>query len=146
MAVHSWSYNPTTQGERSMAECDWAILCDYAFMDSANKMCMIGVFDRVFAPAVPSALRQSSISMKMLGNPGENLSFRVEISRPSGGQLASVQGALVVPDTGSADVQFNLAELPLPDFGPYSVNVFVNNELSRVATFVVASPPQTPQQ
>ena len=131
-----------------MAECDWAILCDYAFMDIGKKMCMIGVFDRVFAPAVPSTLRQSSVSLKLLGNPGENVNFRVEVSRPAGGQLANVGGTLVIPDTGSADVQFTLAGLPLPDYGPYSVNVFVNDELAKVSTFVVAQPPpqgQPPQ-
>ena len=129
-----------------MAECDWAILCDYAFMDVGKKMCMIGVFDRVYATAVPSSLRQSSVSMKMLGNPGEKVEFRVEITRPTGGQLAGIQGEVVMPDTGSADVQFNLAGLPLPDYGPYSVNVFVNDELSRVSTFVVAQPPAQPPQ
>lgn len=128
-----------------MAECDWAILCDYAFMDIGKKMCMIGVFERVFAPAVPSTLRQSSVSLKILGNPGENVNFRVEISRPSGGQLAGIGGTVQIPDTGSADVQFNLAGLPLPDYGAYSVNVFVNDDLSKVATFVVAQPPAQPQ-
>jgi hypothetical protein len=26
-----------------MAGCDWAIVCDYAFLDIGRKMCMIGV-------------------------------------------------------------------------------------------------------
>jgi len=124
-----------------MAECDWAILSDYAFLDVSRKMCLIGVFDRIYATAVPTALHQSSIAMKMLGNPGENVSFRIEIIRPTGGQLASVQGSVLVLDSSSADVQLNIAGLALPDYGAYSVNVYVGNELSRVTTFVVSQPP-----
>jgi len=68
---------------RAMAECDWAILCDHAFLDVSRKMCIIGAFDRVFAPAVPSALHQSSLAMKLLGNPGETIKPLRRIIRPS---------------------------------------------------------------
>lgn len=128
-----------------MAECDWLILCDYAFLDVSRKICIIGAFDRVFAPAVPTALHQSSIAMKLLGNPTENVNFRIEVSRPAGGQLATVAGNLVIPDSGSAQVQVNIAGLALPDYGPYSVNVYSGNDLLKNISFLV-SPPQQPQQ
>ena len=101
---------------------------------------MIGAFDRIFTPAVPTALHQSSIALKMLGDPGTTLDFRIEVVRPSGGQLASVQGTLVVaaPD---ADVQFNIAGLNLPDYGVYSVNVYVDDALSQATAFSVTQPP-----
>ncbi len=127
-----------------MAECDWAILCDYAFLDANRKMCMIGAFDRIFTPAVPTVLHQSSIALKMLGDPGTTLNFRIEVVRPSGGQLASVQGTLVVADTGTVDVQLNIAGLNLPDYGVYSVNVFVDDALSKATTFLVTQPPTAP--
>ncbi len=125
-----------------MAECDWIILCDYAFLDVAGKMCLIGAFDRVFAPTVPSALHQSSIAMKLLGEPNETANFRVEIIRPTGGQLASVGGTLTIPDSGSANVQFNIAGLALPDYGLYAVNVYVGNELLKTTGFLATQPPQ----
>jgi hypothetical protein len=129
-----------------MAECDWAILCDYAFLDVSKKMCMIGAFDRVFAPAVPTALHHSSLAMKVLGNPGENINFRIEVVRPSGGQLASVGGTVSIPDSSSADIQLNFAGLALPDYGVYAVNIYVNEELSKSTTFIVLqTPTPTPQ-
>lgn len=91
-----------------MAECDWAILCDYAFLDVGRKMCMIGVFDRVYAPAVPSALHQSSLAMRLLGEPNETVNFRVEIIRPNGGQLARIEGTVQVGDTGKTELQLNI--------------------------------------
>src|SRR5438034_10368180 len=112
-----------------MAECDWVILCDYAFLDQAGKMCLIGAFDRVFATGVPSALHQSSITMKLLGDPAETIEFKVEIIRPTGGVLASVGGTITMPDPGSKNIQFNIAGLPLPDYALYSVNVYVRRDL-----------------
>lgn len=127
-----------------MAECDWAILCDYAFLDVGRKMCMIGAFDRVFAPAVPSALHQSSLAMKLLGNPNETVNFKVEIIRPTGGQLAAFEGSVQVAEAGAAEIQFNIAGLPLPDYGLYSFNIYVENELLKTAGFLVMQPPQAP--
>ncbi|HEV2114823.1 MAG TPA: hypothetical protein VGR48_02285 [Terriglobales bacterium] len=127
-----------------MVECDWAILCDYAFLDVQRKMCMIGVFDNVFAPAVPSTLHQSSLAVKLLGQPNETVSFKVEIIRPTGGSLAAFEGTVQVGERGAAEIQVNIAGLPLPDYGLYSFNVYVGTDLLKTAGFVVMRPPQTP--
>jgi hypothetical protein len=125
-----------------MAGCDWAILCDYAFLDVNRKMCLIGTFDRVFAAQVPGGLHQSAIAMKLLGNANETANFRLEILRPNqGGQLISAQGSAVLGDSGTADVQFNIAGLPLPDYGVYSINVYVDESAPRIVSFQVMRPP-----
>lgn len=127
-----------------MAECDWAILCDYAFLDVNRKQCLIGAFDRIFSPNVPSILPHASVGMKILGNPGERVNFRLEIIRPVGTQLLSAQGSALIADSGNADVQFNLVNTALPDHGVYSINIYVNDELSRPVTFQVVAPPPPP--
>ena len=130
-----------------MAECDWAILCDYAFLDVGRKMCLIGTFDRVFAAAVPGGLHQAAVAMKILVDANETANFRLEIMRPNqGGQLISAQGSAVLGDSGSADVQFNIAGLPLPDYGVYSINVYVNDGAPRTVSFQVMRPPQAQVQ
>src|SRR2546422_315249 len=107
-----------------MAECDWAILCDYAFLDFGRKMCMIGIFDRVFAATVPSSLHLAALAMRLLGQPREMVNFRVEVIRPTGGQLAAFEGSVQFGDTGTSELQFNIAGLPLPDYGIYSFNIY----------------------
>jgi hypothetical protein len=128
-----------------MAECDWAILCDYAFLDSNRKQCLIGAFDRVFAPNVPSGLARASIALKILGDPNEQVSFRLEIMRPTGPQLLAAQGSAAIPaESSTADVQFNLVGVPLPDYGVYLVNVFVNDAASKQISFQVMPPQPAP--
>jgi uncharacterized protein DUF6941 len=123
-----------------MAECDWAILCDYAFQDVNRKMCLIGVFDRIFTLKVPSVQHQSALAFKVVGDPAEHVTFRVEAVRPTGAQLANFEGAVDLGPTGTADVQFGIAGLPLPDFGLYNFNVFVGGELAKTVGFLVMRP------
>lgn len=129
-----------------MAECDWAILCDYAFLDSNKKQCVIGAFDRIIAPNVPVVLPRASVAVKILGNPHENVRFRLEVIRPSGTRLLGADGNALIAESGTADVQFNLVNTSLPDHGVYSINIYVNDELSKPVTFqVTATPPATTQ-
>jgi hypothetical protein len=129
-----------------MAECDWAILCDYSFLDAGQKVCLIGVFEKINAASVPTTLHQSALALKILGNPEEQISFRIAVNRPSGGALASVAGSVILgPEASSANVQLNFAGLGLPDWGVYEVSVYVNEVLSKSASFVVVPVQQTPQ-
>jgi hypothetical protein len=144
-SLSNFAYNSWGQTGRLMAECDWAILCDYAFLDSNRKQCLIGAFDRVFAPNVPSGLARASIALKILGDPNEQVSFRLEIMRPTGPQLLAAQGSAAIPaESSTADVQFNLVGVPLPDYGVYLVNVFVNDAASKQISFQVMPPQPAP--
>lgn len=131
-----------------MAECDWAILCDYAFQDINRKMCIIGVFDRIFAANVPSAQNQAALAMKFVGSAGEQTTFKIEIVRPAGGKLLEFDGNVQLGDTGTAEFQFNIVGLPLPDFGLYNFNIFIGTELAKTVGFLVTQPLQVvpPQQ
>ncbi len=125
-----------------MAECDWAILCDYAFQDINRKACMIGIFDKVFAPAVPSALHQSALAIKFLGQSKETVNFRVEILRPTGTQLGAIGGVVQLSESGGAEVQMNIAGLALPDYGVYAFNIYSGDSLLKTISFSVDKPPQ----
>jgi hypothetical protein len=128
-----------------MAECDWAILCDYAFQDIGRKTCLIGVFDRIFALTVPTVLIQAAIGLKLLGFPGEQVAFRVEIIRPTGSQLATFGGNVVIAENGSLEVQVRMAGLQLPDFGVYGLNIYAGEVLAKNVSFLVTKPPQATQ-
>lgn len=125
-----------------MAECDWAVLCDYAFQDIGRKTCLIGIFDRIFATQVPTVLLQAALGLKLLGNPGEQVAFRVEIIRPTGSQLATFGGNVVISDSSSLEAQIRMAGLQLPDFGVYGLNIYMGDVLAKNVSFLVATPPQ----
>jgi len=129
-----------------VAECDWVILCDYAFHDIGRKTCLIGIFDRIFAPSVPTAHHQAALAVKLVGDPKEKVAFKVEITRPAGGTLANLGGEVELGDSGTGELQFNMAGLPLPDYGLYAFNVYLGDQLAKTAGFTVAPLPQPPKQ
>lgn len=128
-----------------MAEVEWAMMCDYAFKDSGNKTCLIGIFDRIFTKGVPTALNRASLALKVAGEPKENAKIKIEIVRPTGGVLATLQVDVALGDNGAAEVQAAIQGLPLPDWGIYGFNIFVGEDLSsKTITITVAEPPAQP--
>lgn len=122
-----------------MAECEWAILCDHAFPDMQRKMNLIGVFDRINTAAVPSALAQSALVVKLIGDPNEKVSLRLVVIRPTQGQLADVAVDVMLNEsTGTAEVQLGMAGLPLPDEGPYAFQLFNGQSMLKQISVMVA--------
>src|SRR5258708_7624665 len=130
-----------------MADCDWVILCDYAFHDIGRKMCLIGIFDKIFVPSVPATHHQAALAVRLVGEPKEKVSFKVEITRPpeaGGGTVANLGGEVELAEAGTGEIQFNMGGLPLPDYGLYAFNVYLGDQLAKTAGFTVARPAQQP--
>ena len=124
-----------------MANVVWAHLCDYAFKDAAGKTCLIGIFDRVNARAVPVVHPQASIALRLVGQPQDKERMKVEIVRPNGTTLTKFEGEVGLGPNGEGEVQFNLVAMPLPDMGTYQINIHLGDELAHTITFSVAQPP-----
>ena len=127
-----------------MADVEWAMMCDYAFQDSGRKSCLIGIFDRVFSTAVPTALNRASLALKVAGEPKETARIKIEIVRPTGGVLTTLQVDVELGDNGAIEVQAGIQGLPLPDWGLYGFNIYVGDELSpKTLGITVVTPPPT---
>ena len=125
-----------------MATCDWALLCDYAFLDVNRKLCLIGIFDRILVPAVPTTQHQAAIALKLVGEPKEDVQLRLEVVRPTGEVLARLEGGGQLGDAGTAEIHMGMAGLPLPDFGIYAFNLYIADELVRTLGVTVSRPLQ----
>ncbi len=129
-----------------MADVEWAMMCDYAFKDNGNKTCLIGIFDRIFSQGVPTALNRASLALKIAGEPKEKAQIKIEIVRPTGGVLATLQVDVELGDNGVAEVQAAIQGMPLPDWGIYGFNIYVGDDLSaKTITIAVAEPPAKPK-
>ena len=45
-----------------MARIDWALLCDLAFFDRQDRLCVVGIVRRLPAPRLPLAISQMMLS------------------------------------------------------------------------------------
>ena len=128
-----------------MATCDWALLCDYAFLDVNRKLCLIGIFDRVVAPAVPATQHQAALALKFVGEPKEDVRLRVEVVRPTGEILAKLEGGGELGEGGTAEIHLGMAGVPLPEFGIYAFNRYIGERLARTVGVTVSRAPESGQ-
>lgn len=128
-----------------MAEVDWAILCDYAFLDVGRKTCIIGAFAQIFAQAVPAQHPQVALVVRFTGQPSENFKTKMEIVRPiasGGGTIGAVNNELKIGENGALEFTTNIVGLPLPDWGDYAFNIYVDDQLAKTVTFSVKEIPK----
>lgn len=96
--------------------------------------------------SVPADHHQAALALKIVGEPNEKVPIRAEITRPTGGVLAKIEGEVLLAGAGAGELQLNIAGLPLPDYGLYGFNIYVADQLSRTAGFNVVHTPQAPPQ
>jgi hypothetical protein len=132
-------------------QVEWAFLCDYAFLDAGRKMCLIGLFDTLYAAKVPVTHPHAALAMRISGPAGSKVPIRVDVCRPTGSVLARIGGEIGIgqppPDSGGVapggEFHFNFANLLLPDYGAYSIDIFIAEEPARTVRFRVTTPPQS---
>lgn len=123
-----------------MARCDWVILCDYAFQDANGKTGMIGVFDHIAAKKVPMNLPTAAMVVRLTGDAGEKVRYKIEMKRPSGENLNEVNGGCEFHRTATISIVLGMANLNIPDYGEYSLEVSIDGKFAKKARFQVSRP------
>lgn len=121
---------------KRVADVDWGILCDYAFHDCAGKVCMVGVFDRVYVRRLPGRLSCFFV-LRLVGEPGEACPVHIAFYLPNGETGAELAERLHLGTAGTREHVWSLAGVPLPSEGIYAVAVHVGGRLARTLPFVV---------
>ena len=71
-----------------MVRIGWTQLCEMAFLDDCDRLCMIGVMTRLAAPALPIAMRQLMVVIRVADmQESETFSIGVSLLTPSGVSL-----------------------------------------------------------
>src|SRR5262245_62071174 len=101
-----------------MVRIDWVQICETAFFDDSDRLCMIGVMMRFPAPKLPIAMRQVMIVVRICdAEPGESLGIGVSMVTPAGMTLTpqNTDGfeVAVAPDY----ILITLRDIPLREEG-----------------------------
>ena len=108
-----------------MIRIEWAHLCEMAFLDDCERLCLIGVMSRFPAPELPIAMRQLMIVVRIAGvQAEETFGIGVSMATPSGVSLTPKHEDVDIAMT--ADYIFiTLRDIPLADEGPHRFTVAV---------------------
>lgn len=68
-----------------MARIDWAVLCDLAFFDRQDRLCIVGITRQLPAPRLPLAISQMMLVGRLTDiQPVEEIAVSVAIVTPKG--------------------------------------------------------------
>jgi hypothetical protein len=123
-----------------MAECEWILLCDYAFVVMPGKVSAVGIFDTIFAHGVPTIHPQAFVVFNVLGEPGEHVAATLEIIGPTGKTLAKAEVKATLPDSGGAQTFVALKDLTLAEFGRHALQVDFGDGHPKSAWFTLVRP------
>jgi hypothetical protein len=109
-----------------MIRIDWAQLCEMAFLDDCDRLCMIGITTRLPAPHLPIAMRQIVIVVRIADVEAEE-SFGIGVS------MVTPCGTLLTPQsTDGFDITvtteyifITLRDIPFAEEGMHRFNVAV---------------------
>ena len=111
-----------------MAQVDYLHVCDYAFSGEGGKQCVIGIFDAITAQTFPAVHPHMSIALRLRGQAHELLVIKIELGRPNGEVLATMQGEVTVGADGGAFMNVNLINVQFPESGRYTVKIAAGGE------------------
>ena len=74
-----------------MARIDWAVLCDSAFLDRQDRLCVIGLFGKLTVPTLPTTVRQLMLVARLTEiQPVDEIALVVTMVTPSGRHVPGV--------------------------------------------------------
>ena len=98
---------------------EWALLADYALVDTSGKLSLIGVFNRLRAPAFPSLQPVIFFASSMQGIANRAITSELRVWSPSKELLVGGQQQAQLGQDGRANGIYRLSPLPLTNPGTY---------------------------
>ena len=106
-----------------MAEVEYLHVCDYAFAAEGGKPCIIGIFDVIRVSNFPATHPVMAVAMRFRGLAHEVMAIKIELCRPNGDVLVTMQADVTGGPDGGAFVQVNMSGTQFPEPGRYTIKV-----------------------
>src|SRR5215470_17552671 len=131
-----------------MARIDWALLCDLAFFDRHDRLCIIGTVREFPAPRLPLALSQVMLVAKLTDiRPVEELSISIRVLLPNGRWTAPAHSDGVVIEMAREYILATLRDVPICEEGVYRFQIALGGQTAvsvDVPVLTVERPPSPP--
>jgi hypothetical protein len=107
-----------------MARIDWAVLCDLAFLDRQDRLCVLGIVRRFPVPRLPLALHQVMLVAHLTDiQPVDEVTLCVTVVGPRGLQMAPTDADRLVIEMAGEYVIVTLRDVPLIEEGVYRFQI-----------------------
>lgn len=132
-----------------MIRPQYVLIAEYQREGQGGKLDLLGVFDRIYAPAVPAQHRNLVFVALLVTDDEPDLGkrpMRFTVTRPTGEVLVEQRGEIDFKPGGgtwlaSSRVGFELQGMPLPEYGKYRFLLELNGKEVASHTLSVTPPP-----
>lgn len=130
---------------------DFAVVADYALVDQAGKMSVLGIFQHIWVPQFPAMHPRLHLVLRLKGRRTEIGEHRVQIRLLDDAATELLGGAGTVtfaePPAGVTEIEAAAVlvfDVPFPRAGPYRFEITVDGELKAAVPITVSLMPQPP--
>lgn len=107
-----------------MARIDWAVLCESAFLDKNDRLCVIGIVRKLTAPAMPLTVRRLMLVARIADiQPVDEVAIAVGMVTPSGLHAARTGSDHVSIEMAGEYVLAALHDVPLFEEGAHRFQI-----------------------
>jgi hypothetical protein len=112
-----------------MARILWAQLCELAFLDNCDRLCMIGIMSRFPVPSLPIIMRQLMIVARVDDVlPGETVGISVAMTAPNGLSSSPCHEESFEVSAAAEYLFITIRDIPLAEEGLHRFEVLVGGE------------------
>jgi hypothetical protein len=103
-----------------------ACLCDNAFFDRHNRLCLIGVTATIGLPRLPMTIREMVLVARLQAGEGTQIRAEIRITQPGGTPGVPVDDAFLTLDLINDHLVATMRGIPLPREGTYLFEILLN--------------------
>ncbi len=118
----------TKPTERAIFSAEWVLACEYAFLDMAQRLCMIGVLRHISIPSLPVTARQIMIVVALKERPkaSVNVDLNIAITLPSGKPASPSDKGAVDLMAYNDFIFVTLRGVPLVEEGAHQIAITIS--------------------
>ena len=128
-----------------------AALADYALIDQAGRLSVVGIFSHIWVRRVPALHPRTHLVVRLIGKRTEigEHKLRIRLLDPAKQEVLGGEGTFNVgePPAGVTDVEAGVIlayDLPLPAAGRYSLELLLDGTTATTLPLTVAEAPPSP--
>jgi hypothetical protein len=129
-------------------------LCDFATVDAAGKMTIVGIFDTIYSRQIPITHGLCALAIRIsFGRVEEGVKkFKLSFIDADGSSVMPAMEAQIPVQIGpqqsnpTAQVVSIMSQIKLPNFGEYSIDLAIDGRLEASVPLYVKPVPQQGEQ
>ena len=126
------------------AQLLYSIICDDVRIEMGNKLSLMGLFENIFFPVLPSALLKFAVVNHWVGN--GQFETHVKILSPDRKEVVvSVPSRFAMEANGYADNVTFFTNVGFERAGPHIVQIYLDGNIAAERSLFVHHVPQAPQ-